>query len=117
MTAESQDRDIVETRMVQAHPKVMQSAGAPLTTMISHLPGSFTGAQVVEDIDILAGTPIVAGSRIPAATILAYLRDGYSRPEIEKDYPTLPDGGIEAVKAWAERRFGPHWQSRVPPRS
>jgi uncharacterized protein (DUF433 family) len=75
------------------------------------------GTQVVEDIDILGGTPVVAGSRIPAATILAYLRDGYPRPEIERDYPTLPDGGIEAVEAWAERRFGPHWKSRVSLRS
>ena len=81
------------------------------------LSGSSLGEQVVEDIDILDGTPVIAGSRIPAATILAYLRDGHPRPEIERDYPTLPDGSIEAVEAWAERRFGPHWKNRVSPRS
>ena len=74
---------------------------------------SSLGVQVVKDADILGGTPVIAGSRIPAATILAYLRDGYPRPEIEKDYPTLPNGGIEAVEAWAEHRFGPRWKSRV----
>ncbi len=90
----------------------------PRSLLAAMLPSSRSslGAQVVEDIDILGGTPVIAGSRIPAATILAYLRDGYPRLEIEKDYPSLPNGGIEAVEAWAECRFGPDW-NRAPSRS
>lgn len=108
---------VVETRTAWAHPQaVMPNARTPLTAMLPSL-RSPLGAQIIEDIDILDGTPMIAGSRIPAATILAYLRDGYPRLEIERDYPTLPSGGIEAVEAWAERRFGPHWKNRASSRS
>jgi uncharacterized protein (DUF433 family) len=65
-----------------------------------HLP-----AQVVSDPNILGGTPVVRGTRVPAETILAYLRAGYPRREIFTDYPTLPPDGIDAVIRWdAERQ-------------
>lgn len=45
--------------------------------------------------------PFVGGTRIPAATILAYVRAGYPDAEIHADYPTLPIGGVDAVRRWA----------------
>lgn len=59
--------------------------------------------EVTCDPEIMGGWPCVSGTRIPAETILLYLKDGASVREIVSDYPTLPLGGIEAVRAWAER--------------
>jgi uncharacterized protein (DUF433 family) len=58
-------------------------------------------AEVVSDPDILGGMPCVRGTRVPAMTIVAYIRAGESSRTIFNDYPTLPSDGIEAVKRWA----------------
>jgi uncharacterized protein (DUF433 family) len=58
-------------------------------------------AEVSSNPDIMGGMPCVRGTRVPAETIVAYLRAGYSRREIFEDYPSLPLDGIDAVKAWA----------------
>jgi uncharacterized protein (DUF433 family) len=59
--------------------------------------------EVTCDPEIMGGWPCVSGTRIPAETILLYIKDGASVREIVSDYPTLPLGGIEAVRAWAVR--------------
>lgn len=64
---------------------------------------------VVEKRDILGGQPTIEGTRIPARTIVAYLRDGYSPAQIRDDYPSLPAGGVEAVEAWARGLLGDRW--------
>jgi uncharacterized protein (DUF433 family) len=58
-------------------------------------------AEVVSDPEILGGMPCVRGTRVPAETIVAYIRGGASLSEIFNDYPTLPNDGVEAVKRWA----------------
>ena len=58
-------------------------------------------AEVSSNPDIMGGTPCVRGTRVPAMTIVAYIRDGYSDFEIFKDYPSLPIDGIDAVRRWA----------------
>ena len=57
-------------------------------------------ARIVADPGVLGGMPVVAGTRVPAATILAYLREGRTEDYIREDYPTLPAGAIEAVRRW-----------------
>ncbi len=52
----------------------------------------------------MSGQPVVAGTRIPAATILAYVNGGYSVNDIREDYPSLPPDGIDAVIRWAARQ-------------
>ncbi|KPF62375.1 hypothetical protein IP88_14830 [alpha proteobacterium AAP81b] len=59
--------------------------------------------EVVSDPEILGGWPCVAGTRIPAETILLYIKAGAPVAEIVTDYPTLPFGGVDAVRRWAER--------------
>jgi uncharacterized protein (DUF433 family) len=54
----------------------------------------------------MGGQPVVRGTRVPAATIVAYLRAGHSDQEIFQDYPSLPLDGIEAVIAWARDEMG-----------
>ena len=71
-------------------------------------------AYVCCDAAILGGAPIVAGTRVPAATIVAYLRDGYLASEILDDFPSLPADSIEAVETWADRELGPTWRVAPP---
>jgi uncharacterized protein (DUF433 family) len=73
-------------------------------------------AQVVSDRSVMGGAPVVRGTRVPAETILAYLRAGRSSEEIFEDYPSLPVDGIEAVIAWAETNIGPDWRQTDPRR-
>ena len=44
---------------------------------------------IISDPNILGGTPIVAGTRIPAKRILYLFRDGYTIEAIHEDYPQL----------------------------
>ena len=68
-------------------------------------------AEVVSDPSVMSGDPVVRGTRVPAETIMAYLRAGHSPEEIFQDYPSLPVDGIEAVIRWAETTYGPQWRS------
>jgi uncharacterized protein (DUF433 family) len=58
--------------------------------------------EVISDPEIMGGWPCVSGTRIPAETILLYIKDGASVGEIVRHYPSLPFGGIDAVRRWAE---------------
>ena len=69
--------------------------------------------DIVRDERILGGTPVLAGTRIPAETIAAYLRVGHTPLEIRADYPALPADGIAAVEAWAAVQYGSDWKSAV----
>ena len=68
-------------------------------------------AEVVSDPEVMSGDPVVRGTRVPALTIVAYLRAGRSRVEIFEDYPTLPIDGVEAVVRWAEANIGADWRT------
>ena len=66
--------------------------------------------EVVRDPSVMDGAPVVRGTRIPAETILAYLRSNYTNQEIFEDYPTLPLDGIGVVVRWAEATYGADWR-------
>jgi uncharacterized protein (DUF433 family) len=72
-------------------------------------------AEVVRDPTVMSGDPVVRGTRVPAETILAYLRAGYAAQEIFTDYPSLPIDGIDAVVRWAETTYGADWRSAELP--
>jgi uncharacterized protein (DUF433 family) len=44
---------------------------------------------VVSDPDILGGTPVIKGSRIPASLVLELRRRGYHLKLIQTEYPSL----------------------------
>lgn len=67
--------------------------------------------DVVCDPHIMSGDPVVRGTRVPAMTIVAYLRANRSSDEILADYPTLRKDGLDAVTAWASGELGPDWRS------
>lgn len=66
-------------------------------------------AEIVSDPSVMSGDPVVRGTRVPAASVVAYLRAGYTNRQIFEDFPTLPVDGIDAVCAWAETTLGPDW--------
>ena len=73
------------------------------------------GAEVVSDPSVMSGDPVVRGTRVPAETIVAYLRAGHSPQDIFNDYPSLPIDGIDAVIRWAEATYGAGWRSAELP--
>ncbi len=68
---------------------------------------------------LMSGQPCVSGTRIPAATIAAYLDTGAADEAIHVDYPTLPAGACDAVRKWkSENRrtaLSSEWVSPLPP--
>jgi uncharacterized protein (DUF433 family) len=59
-------------------------------------------AEIISDPTVMGGEPVIRGTRIPAATIVAYLEAGYTDMDIFSDYPSLPADGIDAVRRWHE---------------
>lgn len=61
---------------------------------------AMASTTVISNAEILGGIPVVAGTRIPADTVLAEIRTGKSRFDIFRAYPSLPSDGIDACLAW-----------------
>ena len=59
------------------------------------------GKNIVADPDILAGKPIIRGTRIPVDLILKKLAGGAPAKEILKDYPRLTKGHIQEILKYA----------------
>jgi DNA-binding transcriptional MerR regulator len=56
--------------------------------------------QVAQDRSIMRGAPVVAGTRIPTATIAWFVRNGYSTSQIMLEFPRLTEKDIEAAIAF-----------------
>jgi uncharacterized protein (DUF433 family) len=63
--------------------------------------------EITCDREIMGGMPCIAGTRVPAETILACINGGDSRARIYRAYPYLPLGAYEAVVAWAAHEGRP----------
>jgi len=62
------------------------------------------GNYIISDHDILGGTPVIKGTRVPIGRILFLLKDGYTLAAIQEDYPhidmkTLSSAIDEAIDA------------------
>lgn len=57
--------------------------------------------RIAVDPDVLAGKPVVRGTRILVAPIVRLLAQGSSEPEILGDYPRLRPEDIRAALAYA----------------
>lgn len=55
---------------------------------------------VVRNPEILSGTPVFAGTRVPARNLLDYLEGGYNIDEFLDDFP---GGSKEQVVAFLEQ--------------
>jgi uncharacterized protein (DUF433 family) len=58
---------------------------------------------VVSNPNILGGTPVVKGTRVPAETVLAEVHSGKNRFDIFRHYPSLPPDAIDACIEWEQK--------------
>jgi len=63
--------------------------------------------MVVEDPEILSGTPVIKGTRVPVYDIAAAVDAGTPKERILKSYPSLKDWQVELASVYAKA---------VPPR-
>ena len=57
--------------------------------------------EIGSDPEIMDGLPIFTGTRIPVYIVLDYLAEGFSLPEIKKDFPSMDDKKIKAALKFA----------------
>ena len=62
------------------------------------------GGHVVRDPEILGGTPVFKGTRVPARILFEYLADGLSLDYFLESFPS-----VERVQAVALLRQGSSW--------
>ena len=55
---------------------------------------------IISNPNILGGTPVFAGSRVPFAFLMEYLERGATLEQFVEDYPSVTRG--EAIKALEE---------------
>lgn len=63
--------------------------------------------MVIEDPEILSGTPVIKGTRVPVYDIAAAVDSGMPKDRILKSYPSLKDWHVELAAVYAKA---------VPPR-
>ena len=59
-------------------------------------------AVVHSDPDILSGTPVFAGTRVPIKNLLDYVRAGESVAEFLDDFPSVSRDQVDSVLTLAE---------------
>ncbi|MCC6029314.1 MAG: DUF433 domain-containing protein [Candidatus Korarchaeum sp.] len=57
--------------------------------------------RIVVDPNIMAGKPVIRGTRIPVDVILRRLAEGASIKDILEDYPNLKEEDIRAALIYA----------------
>jgi uncharacterized protein (DUF433 family) len=59
--------------------------------------------RVVVDPKIMAGKPVIRGTRIPIDTILRALAEGLSIKELLEDYPQLTEEDVKAALIYSAK--------------
>jgi len=59
--------------------------------------------RIVIDPEILAGKPVIKGTRIPVYLIIELLGNGLSEKEVLRQYPTLKKEDIKAALLYASK--------------
>ena len=73
-------------------------------------------AMVMSDPEIMGGTPVIRGTRIPVRLVAEMRRQGASVEEILDGYPSLTHDRIALAELYAQAhpRRGPKAQTRLP---
>ncbi|HTZ60951.1 MAG TPA: DUF433 domain-containing protein [Acidobacteriaceae bacterium] len=58
--------------------------------------------MVIEDPEILSGTPVIKGTRVPVYDIAAAVDAGIAKDRILKSYPSLKDWQVELASIYAK---------------
>lgn len=70
--------------------------------------------RIVVDPEILAGKPVVRGTRIPVDLVLEYLSRNPNFNDLFADYPRLTMADVQACFAYAHRVVGNQARSPLP---
>jgi uncharacterized protein (DUF433 family) len=73
--------------------------------------------MVTSDPDILRGTPVILGTRVPVYDVAASVAAGLSRDEILEGYPSLKRDQVELAALYAEanpQRGRPRQRTAIP---
>ena len=60
---------------------------------------------VVRDPEILSGTPVFAGTRVPVRNLLDYLEGDYTLEEFLEDFPAVTKGQVVAFLEQASAKL------------
>lgn len=47
--------------------------------------------------EVLGGTPVIRGTRLPVEFVLSLLADGWTREQLRENYPQLTDDALRAT--------------------
>ena len=64
------------------------------------------GEIVRADPEILGGTPVFTGTRVPLRNLFDYLKGGHTVPEFLDDFPSVNRNQVSAVLDEAARTLG-----------
>lgn len=70
-----------------------------------------TAAVIHSDPDVLGGTPVFVGTRVPVRTLLDYLEAGQPLAEFLEDFPTVTREQATAVLRLAKEALTDHARS------
>jgi uncharacterized protein (DUF433 family) len=62
--------------------------------------------RIIQDLEILAGKPVVKGTRIPVELVLAKLAQNPDLDELIADYPRITTDELKACLEYARDRVG-----------
>lgn len=55
------------------------------------------GSLITCDPDIVSGTPVFAGTRVPVKNLFDYLKDGHDLEEFFEDFPSVSEDQAKGV--------------------
>ena len=70
---------------------------------------------ISSDPDILAGKPVVRGTRLSVEFILGLFAEGWAESDVLSEYPRLTPEALRAVFAYAAEVLGEEALYAVPP--
>ena len=62
--------------------------------------------RIISDPEILSGTPVFRGTRIPLEHVAGLIRKGVSDAELKEDFPALTKADLTYARSHARARKG-----------
>lgn len=75
------------------------------STMVDKLPMLRNDQIISSSPDVMGGTPVFAGTRVPVQTLLDYLKAGESIDDFLEGFPTITKEQVIALLEEAEKRI------------
>jgi len=83
--------------------------------------GAWYEPYIVSDPEVLSGTPVIAGTRLPASVVAANVKAGMTIEQVIAAFPSINAEQAKAAVAYIQAHPGPHipepepfWRSGKP---